>query len=121
MAVVLVVEDEDVLLEMLAAVVEDAGHSVLVATNGQEALLLLDQQLEPPDLIISDIMMPQMNGLALAEAVRANPRFKKVPLVLMSAAISPSVKSIADQFVAKPFNIDHVESLILQYVDGRPN
>ncbi|MBA3945018.1 MAG: response regulator [Herpetosiphonaceae bacterium] len=117
MASVLVVEDEGVLLEMLAALVEESGHHPIMATNGQEALNVLQNTQELPALIISDIMMPQMNGIALAHAVHSDPRLHHLPLILMSAAGTPP-PAIANHFIAKPFNIDDLEGLILRYVTG---
>jgi len=116
MASVMVVEDEDVLLEMIAALIEEVGHRALVATNGHEALSLLQAEPDLPALIISDIMMPQMNGVALAQALKADPRFESVPIVLMSAAGHSPQATIADLFVHKPFELDHMESIIEQYV-----
>lgn len=116
MAMVLVVDDEDVLLEMLASLVEESGHSPVMATNGREALEILTNAPRLPGLVISDVMMPQMNGIDLAKAIKANPRFHNVPLILMSAAAAPAAKELADAFIAKPFNIDHVEALITHFV-----
>ena len=115
MAVVMVVEDEDVLLEMVAALIEDNGYRAVLATNGREALDALQSEPEPPFLIISDVMMPRMNGIAFAKAVRSNPRYRNVPIVLMSAAGAPSTDGIADHFVPKPFELEHIELLLERY------
>jgi CheY-like chemotaxis protein len=117
MTSVMVVDDEDVLLEMVAALIEDLGYRAVVATNGREALVALEAELEPPLLIISDVMMPQMNGIALAQAVKKHPRFQRVPIVLMSAATRPQTDGVADHFIHKPFDLDHIERLIELY-DG---
>ena len=119
MAAVLVVEDEDVLLDMIAALVEDIGHRALLATNGRAGLAMLHAEPELPLLIISDVMMPLMNGIAFAKAVKADPRYCQVPLVLMSAAGQSEAKALADHFIAKPFELDEIEQLIEQYTrDG---
>jgi CheY-like chemotaxis protein len=117
---VLVVDDEDVLLEMVSALIEDLGYRALMATNGREALMALEAESEPPLLILSDVMMPQMNGVALARAVKTDPRFQSVPIVLMSAATRPNAEGLADHFIHKPFDLDHIERLIEQY-DGNPS
>src|SRR5260370_31912862 len=105
MASVMVVDDEDVLVEMLAALVEDLGHQPIVAVNGREALAKLNTGEKAPSVIIVDIMMPQMNGLEFAEAVRHDPHYANIPIILMSAASSPkNVKSIT-HFLAKPFDM----------------
>ncbi len=121
MASVMVVDDEDVLLEMISALIEDSGHRAVVATNGREALAMLQAEPEPPLLIISDVMMPQMNGIALAQAVKTDPRFQNVPIVLMSAAGRPPQHSNADHFIPKPFDLEHIEVLIEHYADNQTN
>lgn len=118
MPFVLVVDDEDVLLEMIAALIEDMGLRAVTATNGQEALELLQSSPDPPVLIISDVMMPQVNGVALARAVKQDRRLKNVPIVLMSAAGRSPQNGLATHFLHKPFDIDRLEELIAQYVRG---
>lgn len=115
MAAVMIVDDEDVLLDMVAALVEEIGHRPMIATNGREALAVLETEAEPPLLVISDVMMPQMNGVALASALRRDPRLRHVPIVLMSAAGRPPQDDVADHFIHKPFDLDEIEQLIEQY------
>lgn len=119
MSSVLVVDDEDVLLDMITALIEDLGHRAVAATNGAEALAALRAESEPPILIISDVMMPKMNGVALAEAIRSDPYLCKVPIILMSAAGRAPKAGLADHFIHKPFDLDHIEHLIEQYTDRR--
>jgi CheY-like chemotaxis protein len=120
MTTIMVVDDEQVLLNMVTAFVEDEGHRVLAATDGCEALALLNAEAEPPALIISDIMMPRMNGFSLAHALKNDPRFKHVPLVLMSAAYHSLRGDLADRFIPKPFDLDQIEHLIQTYVTDQP-
>lgn len=115
MAAVLVVEDEDVLLDMIAALVEDSGHRALLATNGREGLARLQAEPELPLLIISDVMMPLMNGLDFAKTLKADPHYCQVPIVLMSAAGQSATKGLADHFVSKPFELEEIEQLIELY------
>lgn len=117
MASVMVVDDEDVLLEMIAALIEDIGHQAVVATNGKEALAALKNADELPLLVISDVMMPQMDGIALARAIKTDPRSCDVPIVLMSAASRPPENGVADHFIHKPFDLERIEILIEQYAD----
>ena len=90
MAWILVVDDEYVLVEMVASLIEDLGLHSAMAANGEEALHQLLLASDQPALVISDIMMPRMSGLELAMAVKGNPRLQDVPVVLMSAAGKPS-------------------------------
>ena len=115
MATVMVVDDEDVLLEMVAALIEDMGHHPLTATNGQEALKILASQESLPTLIISDIMMPRMNGFEMIQALKAHPEWSVIPVVLMSAAGRPVTNHHAEQFVRKPFNLDTMMEIVERY------
>lgn len=121
MTSVMVVDDEDVLLEMVASLIEDLGYRAVIATNGREALAALEAETDPPLLIISDVMMPQMSGIALAQAVKQHPRFQRVPIVLMSAASRPNTAGVADHFIHKPFDLEHIERLIEQYDGHTPS
>ncbi len=116
MATVIVVDDEEVLLHMIAALIEECGHRVMTATNGKEALELLSSEAEPPALVISDVMMPQFNGTDLTLALKDDPRFRDVPVVLMSAAGRPPNSHTADAFIHKPFDLDVLEAVIERYI-----
>lgn len=115
MPLVMVVDDEDVLVEMVASLIEDLGLQALVATNGEEALSSLTTVPEAPALILSDVMMPRMNGIELARMLKRDPRLKNVPIILMSAAGRPIDTQAADGFVHKPFDLDMLSKLIERY------
>lgn len=115
MAVVLVVDDEDVLVEMIASLVEDLGHTPVVATNGREALELLRRG-PPPTLIISDLMMPKMNGAELTSAIRGDRALSHIPIILMSAALRSQDQIPADRFIHKPFDLNALTELIEQFI-----
>ena len=102
MSRILVAEDEAALLEIFAEVLEDLGHEVLTAQDGEEALRLA--RLEPPDLVVSDHMMPRRSGVDLLRALRAEPALAHVPFVLTSAA-TPRGLEEADLFLAKPVDL----------------
>jgi CheY-like chemotaxis protein len=121
MVSVLIVDDEDVLLEMIAALVEEAGYQTLMATNGREALAVLQSTPEPPALVISDIMMPHIGGVELAKLLKADPRYRQVPVILMSAAGRPPDSSIADFFLYKPFDLDRLMSVVDRYAHASSN
>jgi DNA-binding response OmpR family regulator len=82
-AFILVVDDQPEILENLALVLESEGYRVLMASDGAEALALL--QKEKVDLILADIAMPRMNGYQLYERVRANPAWVAVPFLFLTA------------------------------------
>lgn len=91
MSRILVVDDSRVDLELVASLLSDVGHECLRAGNGREAMDRLGT--EAPDLILTDLQMPEMGGLELVEAVHA--RYPKVPVVLMTAHGSEEVAAAA--------------------------
>jgi two-component system response regulator VicR len=108
MTTILVADDEFLIADVLAFALEDEGYTVLTASNGRKALEALDAQ--PVDLVITDFMMPVMNGLELATAIRARNN-GPMPIILMSGAQAEIARGRADLFTAvfdKPFLIDLV-------------
>ena len=111
MATILVVDDEQPLRDLLADVLELDGHRVLVAANGREALAIARR--DRPDLVVSDVMMPLLNGVRLCQQLKADPSTASVPVILMSS-VGPRIVngSGADAFVKKPFDLDEVEAVV---------
>lgn len=113
MSTVLVVDDEFGIGETLHAVLGDFGHRVLLALNGREALQRLAE--EPVDLILSDYMMPVMDGAALLAAVRANPRYRAIPFVVICALPQTLLRGTLegyDDFLQKPFRMIQIVDLV---------
>src|SRR5262245_1722987 len=82
-ATILVVDDDQVILETVEDILRLAGYHTLTASHGVEALERLYAQ--SPDLIVSDISMPNMDGYQFYEAVRANPAWTLIPFIFLSA------------------------------------
>ena len=122
MATILVVDDEQPLRDLLADVLELDGHRVLVAANGREALAIARR--DRPDLVVSDVMMPLLNGVRLCQQLKDDPSTASVPVILMSS-VGPRIVSgsRADAFVKKPFDLDEVEAIVrtLLLPDSRPD
>jgi CheY-like chemotaxis protein len=90
MAHLLIVDDEPTLVLLMRTVLEKSGHTVSEASNGQVALAKLGVSPENPatalpDLVLLDVMMPVMDGVATAAAMRAHPRASKVPILIVTA------------------------------------
>lgn len=105
---ILVVDDEEQIRKLVSLALRRAGYEVILATNGQEALERLSEAL--PDLIISDVMMPEMDGLALLTHLRSDPITRVVPLILLTAKgttddIVSGMNLGADDYLAKPFEM----------------
>lgn len=109
MSRVLIVEDEAALLEVFAEVVEGLGHEAIRAHDGEQALLLARS--DPPDLVVSDHMMPRRSGLDLLRAMREDPSLESVPFVLLSAAL-PAGRHEAHAFLAKPVDLATFEAVV---------
>jgi len=107
MTTILVVDDEYLIADILCFALEDEGFMVVKASNGRKGLEVLER--ERPALIITDFMMPVMDGLEFATAVRALPSANHLPIILMSGAqahIGMQRPDLFDAVVPKPFNID---------------
>src|SRR5215216_468907 len=81
---ILVVDDNPDKLGLIEAALSLAGYNVTTATDGEEALAVLESY--QPDLVITDVMMPRMNGYELAQRIRANPITKFIPVIMQTAA-----------------------------------
>ncbi len=110
---VLVVDDEHSQAEVLTMLLSLEGFEVAVATNGRDALAQLDRV--QPDLIVTDYMMPVMNGGEMAKLVRAAPQHAKVPIVMTSANEARQVAQHSehyDAFLRKPYLWDDLFAII---------
>ena len=120
MAVVLVVDDEFGIVKLLEEVLTDEGHRVLIATNGRQAL---DQAAkEKPSLVLTDFMMPVMDGAALMKAMAGDPLLANIPVVMMSSIPETTVGQYCSGHVAfmhKPFNIFAVVDLVAELTKGK--
>ncbi len=112
--IILVVEDSPNLREMLEMTLRFKGYTVASAQDGEEALQIVEQQ--KPALVITDLLMPHMDGYALAYRLRQNPLTSSIPIIFISATyITPEDKKFAlslggARFVEKP--IDNEEFLL---------
>jgi len=109
---ILVVDDEDEIVNLLCAVLEDDGFRVLTAKNGADALTLIQQN--PVALVLTDLMMPQGSGLDLARRLRGDPQTARIPIILMSAAMPRQVSQLFTHVIHKPFSIDVVIDMVHQ-------
>jgi DNA-binding response OmpR family regulator len=107
---ILIADDEEFIVDLLATLLEDEQYRVLRAYDGEEALRAV--QRERPHLIITDVMMPKLTGTDLARRVRAGDVTQSAtPIILMSAVRQPP--AIPDtHYLAKPFDIDQVLDLV---------
>ena len=116
---VLVIDDDPVILELLRVNFEIEGFAVVSAGDGREGLERAKR--DKPDVILSDIMMPRMDGLDLVTALRSDPKTRAVPVILLSAKaqnaeVKAGLEAGADDYVTKPFDplelIDRVNAVL---------
>lgn len=110
-ATILVVEDDLHLMEGIRDILEINGYEVWTASNGQAGLQVLQDQPHAPDLIVSDIMMPRMDGYDFFEAVRAEPGWVHIPFIFLTAKgehedVKRGKRMGAEDYVIKPFDAD---------------
>lgn len=119
--IILLVEDNIEIQHFIAQSLALKGYSVLQASNGKEGLALAQEHI--PDLIISDVMMPVMDGWAFAQAVKADEKIAHIDLIMLTAKIGDAnhLKSLylgADRFLTKPIDIailhQQIENIFLQ-------
>lgn len=104
----LVVEDDHSVASSMADVLRQTGFRVLLAANGQEALVLLEQH-GAPSFVVTDLQMPMMDGFQLAAAIKADERWHGVPVIAMLGALrSLPAEGMAlfSGFIGKPFRGD---------------
>lgn len=121
-ATLLLVEDDLSLQDFLGKSLQTEGYRVLRAGSGREALELLDQH--NVDLVLSDVMMPEMDGIEFCRCIRNNIQHSHIPLVLLTArthseAEIEGIRSGADAYIAKPFKLRHVGAVIHNLLTSR--
>lgn len=82
MAKIMLVEDDAILVEMYQAKFELEGHEIIIATNGEECLKLLEDY--TPELILLDILMPKLNGFHVLKEIKKRPNLRQIPVILLT-------------------------------------
>lgn len=117
MTTILVVDDEFLIADVLTFALEDEGYAVVTASNGRKALDLFETA--RPALVVTDFMMPVMNGLELARAIRRHPAGAGTPILLMSGAQAEIARGHRDLFAGvfdKPFVVGEIVAAVRDLV-----
>ena len=122
LARLLLVDDEPGLREAVQAYLEDSNFTVEVASNARDGWELLQQS--NPDLVISDIMMPQVDGYQFLKQVREDPRYKALPVVFLTAKGMTSdriqgYQAGCDAYLSKPFDPDELVAIVTNLLARR--
>lgn len=125
MAVVLVVDDEPDIRHLVRLNLELDGHDVVLAGDGAEALASLGEQ--RPDLLLLDVMMPNVDGWGVLEAVKAHddPLVRAIPVLMLTANVTSDARARggiegAIRYLAKPFSPRELRDEVLAALDGEP-
>ena len=122
---VLVVEDEPTILQALTFLLNQAGFTVRVARDGEEALTEIET--EPPALVLLDVMLPKRDGFDVCETIRANPDWKDVRIIMLTAMGRDADRKRglalgADAYLTKPFStrevLARVQNIMAMDVQG---
>jgi DNA-binding response OmpR family regulator len=114
---ILVVDDERAILKILSIKLRISGFDVVTAPGGSEALDLI--KTESPDIILLDIIMPGIDGFEVLQSLRT---VSKLPVIVFSARPENAAKALelgANDFLAKPFNVDEMVKKIERLLDGK--
>jgi len=126
MSTILLVEDDPDILHMVAYKLRRAGFEVVETTDGLAALDACRR--EPPDLVLLDVRMPRMDGIAVCRELRAGPRTGDVPIVMLSARARDQDRELAyaagaTDYVVKPFSpralVERVEAVLAREAQRR--
>ena len=118
---VLVVDDSEDFLSFMTEALGDT-YKVRTAVNGKDALAKIAEH--KPDVILSDVMMPEMDGNELCRVIRENPKTERIPFIMLTARLSMEAKiegmtSGADDYITKPFNFDLLNLRIYNLIKWR--
>jgi DNA-binding response OmpR family regulator len=116
-----IAEDNPILLQGLDRALRASGYAVVVAEDGHSMLQLLEAAKTPPDLLLLDMMMPQMSGLEVVEAVRSRAVWNDLPIMLITAAADEALPAVAREsgvvdVLIKPFRLGDLLGRIERHV-----
>ena len=117
---VLVVEDEPNIILSLEFLVKEAGYDVRIARDGEEALMAVAE--DRPDVVILDVMIPKRDGYDVCQTIRANPAWKDMRIIMLTARGRESEKEKglalgADDYIIKPFSTRELTTKLKQILD----
>ena len=108
---VLVMEDEDALATLLSYNLEKEGYRVVVASDGEEGMLQIEERL--PDLVLLDWMLPKLSGIEVCRRIRGKPETRNMPIIMLTARGEESdrirgLDTGADDYLTKPFSMSEL-------------
>ena len=122
MSTILIVDDSATMRALVRQALEPDGHTVLEAPNGAAALAALEQT--PADVVITDVIMPEMDGLGFTRRLRANEALRKIPVLILTTEATPAMKERgrsagATGWLVKPFHPDSLRQSVRRVLAER--
>ncbi len=113
-ATILTVDDSKSIRQMVSFTLQQAGYTVIEAEDGQDALAKITGDVK---MVLSDLNMPNMNGIELIKAIRANPSYKFLPVIMLTTESQGDIKAQgraagATGWIVKPFNPDQLLGVV---------
>lgn len=123
-ATILVVDDDEFNLKLLNRMLTIEGHAVRTAASGKEALASVKEQL--PDLVLLDVMMPDIDGFEVVSRLRADPRSRSIPIIMVTAledceANCQGLAAGADDVLTKPVSRTELQVRVKKLLKEKPN
>ncbi|MCD6208503.1 MAG: response regulator [Methanosarcinales archaeon] len=121
---IMIVDDEPDNVHLVATVLENEGYEIISAYSGRSALDMLESEDALPDLILLDIMMPELDGWGVYRSIRGNKETKDIPVVMLTAKSQSIDKMIglhvigADGYITKPFGYRELVDGVKKHLDG---
>ena len=121
---VLVVDDSPTIVEMVKLILENAGHEVIIASDGIEALNMARS--ESPDLIILDVMLPKMQGYQVCRLLKFDENYRDIPIIMYTAkgqneSKDTGMKTGADEYLVKPVDPDVLVETVEKWLGEAKN
>ncbi len=119
-AVALVTDDSPTIRNMIAFTLRAIGVTTIEAADGQEALNKLESG-SGVDILIVDLNMPKINGLELISILRKNPKFKKLPMIMVTTETDrkKGLAAGANEYIVKPFKPQELQTIVQAYINSK--
>jgi DNA-binding response OmpR family regulator len=123
MARILIVEDDPSLSKLVRKALTSVGHEVEIAQNGLEGLMKIDMETVKPELLIVDVMMPELDGISLVRALKTQGSTRRIPVIFVTAkadskTIAEGISVGARFYITKPFTIDDLLDKVRRALAG---
>lgn len=115
---ILICDDDEGIVDVASIVLKDAGYDVTTVTASETIFSIIDEI--HPDIILLDLWMPNLSGEKIAEQLKSQKKTKDIPVIIMSASRKTehaAMKTGADGFICKPFNIEELEEIVRKYTE----